>query len=36
LKLRGRNPIATITNALRDYAKTGKLPPLPDEYVACG
>jgi len=34
LKLGGLNPITVITNALRTYVQTGKLPPLPDEIVA--
>ena len=34
LKLRGHNPIQTITNALRTYLTTGTLPPLPASIVA--
>ncbi len=30
LKLRGHDPIDTITNALRTYVTTGQLPPLPE------
>ena len=30
LRLRGHNPTKTITNALKTYLITGKLPPLPD------
>ena len=30
LKLRGLNPSKTITNALRTYLTTGKLPQLPE------
>ena len=30
LKQRGHDPLATITNALRQYLTTGKLPPLPE------
>jgi hypothetical protein len=29
LKLRGHDPLATITSALRTYLTTGQLPPLP-------
>ena len=29
LNLRGYNPLATIITALRTYARTGKMPPLP-------
>lgn len=29
LKRRGLNPIDTVVEALREYVKTGKLPPLP-------
>jgi transposase len=29
LKQRGHDPLATITHALSDYLRTGKLPPLP-------
>ncbi len=31
LKLRGQDPLATITSALRTYMSTGELPPLPVE-----
>lgn len=30
LKLRGRDPLDTIVAALRDYVRTGTLPPLPN------
>jgi hypothetical protein len=30
LKLRGHDPLDTITAALRVYMQTGKLPLLPD------
>ena len=30
LKNRGRDPLQTILDALRDYATTGTLPPLPE------
>jgi hypothetical protein len=30
LRLRGHDPTKTITNALKTYLTTGKLPPLPD------
>ncbi|HRQ73829.1 MAG TPA: hypothetical protein PLU35_12455 [Phycisphaerales bacterium] len=29
LKLRGHDPLATIAEALTDYAATGTLPPMP-------
>jgi len=34
LKLRGHNPIAVVTKALRTYVQTGTLPPLPEAIVA--
>ena len=36
LKLRGHDPLATITSALRRYLADGQLPPLPVESVADG
>jgi transposase len=30
LKLRGLDPLETIVSALKDYVRTGTLPPLPD------
>ena len=36
LKLRGHDPITTITAALRTYTATGQLPPLPAPIVAHG
>jgi transposase len=36
LKLRGHNPIDTITDALRTYLTTGTMPPLPAPIVANG
>jgi len=36
LKLRGHNPIDVITQGLRTYVATGKLPPLPAQLVADG
>ena len=36
LKLRGHNPIAVVSNALRIYVQTGTLPPLPEAIVADG
>ena len=30
LKLRGHDPLAVMAGALRDYVRTGELPPLPD------
>jgi transposase len=36
LKLRGHDPIATITSALRTYLTHGQLPALPVESVADG
>ncbi len=34
LKLRGRDPIATVAAALKTYVQTGTLPPLPEAIVA--
>ena len=36
LKLRGLDPIRTVTAALRTYVQTGELPPLPQKSVADG
>ena len=36
LKLRGHDPLTTITEALRTYVATGKLPPLPAPTAAHG
>jgi hypothetical protein len=36
LKLRGLDPLATITEALQTYVATGKLTPLPKPIVARG
>jgi hypothetical protein len=36
LRLRGHDPTKTITNALKTYLTTGKLPPLPDRSIADG
>jgi transposase len=36
LKLRGLNPTDTVTQALRAYVATAKLPPLPDAAIADG
>ena len=36
LKLRGRDPIATVAAALKIYVQTGTLPPLPEAIVADG
>ena len=36
LKLRGLDPISTVTAALRTHIQTGELPPLPQEVVADG
>jgi hypothetical protein len=36
LKLRGHDPLATITSALRTYLTTGQLPPLPVESAPDG
>jgi hypothetical protein len=36
LKLRGLDPVQTIAAALRTYAATGHLPPLPVQSVADG
>ena len=35
-KLRALDPTKTIADALRTYADTGRLPPLPDTNVADG
>lgn len=36
LKLRGHDPIRTIVAALREYLRTGKLPPLPAPPASLG
>lgn len=36
LKLRGHDPIQTITHALQSYLATGTLPPLPPRTTAIG
>jgi len=36
LKLRGLDPIRTVTDALRTYVRTGELPALPGKLVADG
>ena len=36
LKLRGLDPIRTVTDALRTYVRTGALPPLPQASIAHG
>jgi len=36
LKLRDRDPVATVADALRTYLTTGHLPPLPIQFVADG
>jgi len=36
LKMRGLDPLETIVRALKDYVRTGSLPPLPDEHVSLG
>jgi hypothetical protein len=36
LKLRGLDPLATITDALRTYVATGTIPTLPESVVAGG
>ncbi len=36
LKLRGRDPLATITSALRTYLTDGQLPPLPIQSTPNG
>lgn len=36
LRLRGLDPIATITDALRRYTATGELPPLPEPTATNG
>ena len=36
LKLRGRDPVATVADALRTFTATGRLPPVPVQSVADG
>ena len=36
LKLRGLEPLETIVSALKDYVRTGSLPPLPDDGTSVG
>ena len=36
LKQRGHDPIASVSKALSEYVKTGKLPPLPSNITANG
>ena len=36
LKQRGHNPIKTIIQAITDYLKSGKLPPLPEKVTSDG
>jgi transposase len=36
LRLRGHDPLQTMTNALRTYLQTGHLPPLPAANIAAG
>ena len=36
LKLRGRDPLETIVAALKEYVRTGALPPLPADKSADG
>ena len=36
LKLRGLDPIRTVTAGLRTYIQTGELPPLPPKSIADG
>jgi len=36
LNLRGLDPLETIVSALKDYVRTGSLPPLPDETTSLG
>ena len=36
LKLRGLDPLETIVSALKDYVRTGSLPPLPDDRTSVG
>lgn len=36
LKLRGHDPIRTVTDALKTYVQTGELPPLPGKATADG
>jgi transposase len=36
LKRRGHDPLQVLTDALRTYAATGQLPPLPDKFTSEG
>jgi hypothetical protein len=36
LRLRGHDPLRTISDALRTYLQTGQLPPLPAASTANG
>lgn len=36
LKRRGHDPLQVVTQALRTYATTGQLPPLPDKIISEG
>ncbi len=36
LKQRGHNPVAVMTEAVRTYLQTGKLPPLPGPTAEFG
>jgi transposase len=36
LRLRGHDPLRTISEALRTYLQTGQLPPLPATSIANG
>jgi hypothetical protein len=36
LRLRGHDPLQTLSSALRTYLQTGHLPPLPAEHAANG
>ena len=36
LKQRGHNPVAAVTEAVRTYLRTGKLPPLPKRITEIG
>jgi transposase len=35
-KQRGHNPISATSEAVRDYLRTGKLPPLPEPITENG
>ena len=36
LKLRGRDPVATVADALRTFTATGRSPAFPVQFIADG